>query len=122
VVITFDRPLDLASAQNAASYRVSVTRHPARVLRGHRQAARSNLPVEVLSATYDATTRQVTLVLKSKGLKSGPAELRINGAAGGVASSDGVPLNSPNKSKPGQDYQGPVNLAIPGPRGRGSHA
>lgn len=122
LVITFDRPLDPAAAQDAANYQVSV---PERSMHGrheHRSAARSSRPAEVLGATYDAATRQVTLVLKSKGLRRGPAQLEINGTAGGVASSDGVPLNSPDRTKPGQDYLGVVDLVVPHPRGRGAHA
>jgi hypothetical protein len=44
------------------------------------------------------------LTLKTKLPHGHASQIQINGAAGGLAATDGTPLNSPDARKPGADY------------------
>ena len=111
LVITFNRALDPATAQNTANYQVSLPGRTVRLAGGHRTAARPGRSIAVKAAAYDPASHQVTLTLRTKLHPQKTTQLEINGTSGGVASTDGVPLNSPNKTKPGQDYLATLDLA-----------
>ena len=103
VVITFDRALNPATAQNPTSYHLSLPgttrsgRHRLRVV------ARPGKALRIKSVSYNAATHQVTLALGSKVTGSQGADLVIDGTNGGVTGADGVPLNSPGTSQAGWD-------------------
>jgi hypothetical protein len=110
LLISFNRALDPATAQNAANYQVSLPRPAPHRFHGHRSSARPGRSVDISAATYDPSQHQVTLTLRSKWREGRAAQLQIKGTSGGLASPDGVPLNSPNKQKPGQDYLATLDL------------
>jgi hypothetical protein len=120
LVVTFDRALSAATAQNTANYQVSLPGRAVRLGAGHRTATRRARSIAITAADYDAATDQVLLTLRTKRHPGKTAQLQIHGTSGGVASTDGVPLNSPNKTKPGQDYVATVDLVVPHARGRGA--
>jgi Tol biopolymer transport system component len=111
LVITFDRALAAATAQDTANYQVSLPGRAIRLVGGHRMATRPARSIAVTAAAYDAATDQVILTLRTKLHPGKTTQLEINGTSGGVASTDGVPLNSPNQTKPGQDYLATLDLA-----------
>ena len=85
-----------------------------RLAGGHGTAVRPGRSVAITAAIYDPATHQVTLTLRTKLHPQKTTQLEINGTSGGVASTDGVPLNSPNTTKPGQDYLATLDLAARG--------
>ena len=110
LVITFDGALSPATAQDAGNYQVSLPGRATHATRGHRSAARTSRPVRITAAVYDPATHQVSLTLGTR-LRQGQAtQIQINGTTGGVANTDGVALNSPNKLKPGSDYLATLKL------------
>jgi hypothetical protein len=122
LVITFDKALDPATAQNIANFQVSLPKVAPHRSRGLGITARRSRPVKIATVTYDPVQHQVTLTLQSKLRQGQTTQIDIKGTSGGLASTDGVPLNSPNKQKPGQDYLALVDLVVPHSRGRGAHA
>jgi hypothetical protein len=110
VVITFNQALDPGSAQNAANYQVSFPGRMARILRGHRAAARPGRTVGIATAAYNAAQHQVVLTLRTRLRPRTAFELQIKGSSGGVANPQGTALNSPNTLKPGQDYLATLDL------------
>jgi hypothetical protein len=110
LVVTFDQALDPASAVNVANYGVSVPGRSGRMLGRHRTAIGSRRSIRVLAAIYDAAEHQVTLTLHTKLHQRQAIQLQINGTSGGVADTQGISLNSPDKLKPGKDYVGALDL------------
>jgi hypothetical protein len=119
LVITFDKALDPATAQNIANYQVSLPRLATGRSHGHQSAARPSRPVKIAAVTYDPVQHQVTLSLRSKLRQGQTTQIDIKGSPGGLVSTDGVPLNSPNKQKTGQDFVASMDLTAQHPRGRG---
>jgi Bacterial Ig-like domain (group 3)/Beta-propeller repeat len=111
LVLTFDRALDAASAQNAANYRISDS---------------SGRLIRVKSVKYDAATRTVTVR---------PAELlnihhsysfRVNGTGqSGVKSADGSLLDGAGAGQADSDYHAVIDwrkLVLTGPaKKNGAH-
>jgi hypothetical protein len=110
LAITFDRALDPATAQNIANYQVSLPGLATHRSRGRLSSARPSRSVEITAATYDPILHQVTLDLRSKLRRSQATQLEIKGTSGGLTSTDGVPLNSPGRPRPGQDYLATLDL------------
>jgi hypothetical protein len=104
LVITFNQALDSATAQNVGNYQVTLPGRALHVGRRHLTAASPRRPVRIAKVAYDPTTHQVTLTLKTKLPHGHASQIQINGAAGGLAATDGTPLNSPDARKPGADY------------------
>jgi roadblock/LC7 domain-containing protein len=110
LAITFDQALDPASAQNTTNYQVSLPGRALHVGHRHQTATRPRRMVGITTASYDPSTHEVTLTLGTK-LRQGQAyQLQIKGAAGGLADTEGVALNSPGILKPGEDYLAALDL------------
>jgi hypothetical protein len=107
LVITFDQALDPASAGNVDNYGVTIPGHT----RGrHRTSVASRHSIGIVAAAYDTAEHQVTLTLHTKLHQKQPIQLQINGGTGGVANTQGISLNSPDKQKPGKDCVGALDL------------
>ena len=83
LVITFNRALDPATAQNTANYQVSLPGRTVRLAGGHRTAARPGRSIAVTAAAYDAATHQVTLALRTSLHPQKTTQLEIDGTSGG---------------------------------------
>jgi Tol biopolymer transport system component len=116
VVITFNQALDPASAQNLANYQITLPGRTVHTRHGHLTTTRPGRSVVIKNAGYNATTHQVTLNLRTPLRRGAAYQFRVNGAsASGVESMSGASLNSPDKLKPGRDYQAVLDLATPRP-------
>ncbi len=110
LVITFNQALDPASAVNVANYGVAI---PGRTKHTHgkdRTAVASQRSIGIRGAVYDAAQHQVTLTLHTKLQQRQAIQLEIKGTTGGVADTQGISLNSPDKLKPGKNYLAVLNL------------
>ncbi len=66
LVITFNKPLAPATAQDAANYQVSLPGRTIHGSRGHRSTTSPSRSVGVTAAAYNSQTHQVTLTLRTK--------------------------------------------------------
>ncbi len=94
LVITFDKPMDAASAENRANYRVSLPGRDGRL------GTRDDQRVAINGAFYDNSKRQVTLAL---GRRVPLSRLRLF-VSGNVDDSKGVRLAGNGSGLPGVDY------------------
>jgi Tol biopolymer transport system component len=114
VIVTFNQALDPASAQNLANYQITLPGRTVHSRHNHLTTTRPGRSLVIKSAGYNAATHQVTLTLRTPLLPGTAYQFRVNGASGGgVESTSGVSLNSPDKLKPGKDYQVVLDLTKP---------
>ncbi len=90
LVVTFNEPLDPASAEHVANYTVKNVN------------ARGSIPV--LSASYDAAAQAVTLRLARPTPTNRPVAVTINGGITGLTGADGVLFDGDNDQQPGGNY------------------
>lgn len=98
VVLTFNEPLDAASAQDLDNYVLTLTGGPARA----RKRA-----IRLASATYSATAGTVTLLIRPRQALSLrlPIRLTVNGTSTtGVTDASGRLLDGEGAGKPGSDF------------------
>jgi hypothetical protein len=110
LVVTFSMPLDSAQALNAANYRIVTVGGPGRggSLRGH--------VTRVGSVVYNALAQTVTLHMAARMDIHNLYRITINGAAGGLTGSNGMPLDGAGSGQGGSDYVGYLNAhSVVGP-------
>ncbi len=101
LVISFDTPLDEASAQNVSSYSVT----PVTI------AGRSR-PIKIVSASYDPATMAVTLRTRSRLVLRRVYRLVVSGTGPyAIRDSTGLPLDGQANGQPGSDYTSIITLA-----------
>jgi Calx-beta domain/WD40-like Beta Propeller Repeat len=110
VVVTFNQALDSASAEDVANYEISLPGHIVRVHGSHSTATRLGRSLAIETASYDALTHQVTLTIRSRLRRGQTYQFQINGASGGLKGTSGIALGSSGASKPGNNYQGELEL------------
>ena len=113
MVVTFNQALDSASAEDVANYEINLPGHVVRVHGSHSTATRPGRSLAIKTASYNASTHQVTLTLRSRLRRGETYQFQINGASGGVKGTTGTALNSSGTLEPGKDYQAVLDLAAP---------
>jgi hypothetical protein len=111
LVITFNQSLNAATAVNLANYHVSALGPKAPTVHGHKTAARPLRSLGVSKVIYNAATKQVTLTLHQPLHAKQAIQVMVSGAAGGVVSTQGTALDSPDKLRPGQNYTTTLSIS-----------
>ncbi|WP_435018062.1 DUF4394 domain-containing protein [Tundrisphaera sp. TA3] len=96
LVISFDGPVDPATASLLSNYRVS---------RGN------GASVRIRSIRFIARTNQVVLTLAQRLPLRGAYRVAVNGGPGGIRSIQGVGLDGAGNNRPGTDFAGRFNRA-----------
>ena len=90
LIVTFNEPLDRASAEHVANYTVS--------------NVKAGGGIRVVSASYDATAQSVTLGLARPTPNDRPVALTINGGTTGLTGADSVLADGDNDQQPGGNF------------------